>query len=100
MPDVMLVAWHYPYAEHREEMIQRVRDAAEVFRSTSGCLAADVWLDDESGAVVATGRFDSDDAVRRSFAAVTTSDVDFDPDERESRPRAVMRLVAAARRGA
>ena len=38
---VGLVALHYPRPEYRDEMISRVRRAAEVMMTTPGCLAVD-----------------------------------------------------------
>ena len=38
---VGLVAVHYPRREHRDEMISRVRRAADVIGATPGCLAVD-----------------------------------------------------------
>jgi len=46
-------------------------------------------------AVVTTGQWDSELALRAGFAAVRTAGVDFDYDERESRPRQVFTLASA-----
>lgn len=92
---VGLVALHYPRPEHQDEMISRVHRAAEVMAATPGCLAADCWVSDDGRAVVTTGQWESEQALMAGFAAVRTAGVDFDYDERESRPREVVRLVSA-----
>jgi hypothetical protein len=76
-------------------MILRVQRAAEVMAATPGCLAADCWVSDDHQAVVTTGQWESEHALMTGFAAVRTAGVDFDYDERESRPRQVFKLVSA-----
>ena len=90
---VGLVALHYPLPEHRDEMIARVRQAAQVMAATAGCYAVDCWLSDDGQAVVTTGQWESEQALMAGFAAVRAAGVDFDQDERETRPREVYRLV-------
>jgi len=92
---VGLVALHFPRPEHWDEMISRVHRAAEVMAMTPGCLAVDCWVSEDHQAVVTTGQWDSELALRAGFAAVRTAGVDFDYDERESRPRQVYTLVSA-----
>lgn len=92
---VGLVALHYPRPEHWEEMISRVRQAADVMAATSGCLAVDCWVSEDSQAVVTTGQWESEQALTAGFAAVQAAGVDFGYDERESRPREVFRLISA-----
>jgi quinol monooxygenase YgiN len=93
---VGLVAVHYPRREHRDEMISRVHQAARVIAATPGCLAVDCWVSsDDSQAVVTTGQWESEQAMMAGFSAVRTAGVDFDYDERESRPREVLKLVSA-----
>jgi quinol monooxygenase YgiN len=92
---VGLVALHYPRPEHRDEMISRVHRAAEVMMTAPGCLAVDCWVSDDGQAVVTTGQWESGQALMAGFAAVRTAGVDFDYDERESRPREVFQLVSA-----
>jgi quinol monooxygenase YgiN len=92
---VGLVALHYPRPEHREEMISRVHRAAEVMAAAPGCLAVDCWVSGDGQAVVTTGQWDSEQTLMAGFAAVRTAGVDFDYDERESRPREVVRLISA-----
>jgi hypothetical protein len=46
-------------------------------------------------AVVSTVQWESKDAQASSFAAAKAAGVDFDYDERESRPREILRLVSA-----
>jgi quinol monooxygenase YgiN len=90
-----MVALHYPRDEHREEMISRVRQAADVMAATPGCLAVDCWVSEDGQAVVTTGQWQSEQALAAGFAAVRTAGVDFGYDERESRPRDVFRLIPA-----
>jgi len=92
---VGLVALHYPRPEHWDEMISRVHEAAEVMAAAPGCLAADCWVSEDRQAVVTTGQWESEQALYAGFAAVRAAGVDFDYDERESRPRQVFRLVSA-----
>lgn len=91
---VGLVAVHYPRPEHRDEMIARVGRAAEVMAATPGCLAAECWVSEDGQAVVTTGRWASDQALMAGFSAVRAAGVDFGYDERESRPREVLKLVS------
>ena len=92
---VGLVALHYPRPDRWEEMISRVHRAAQVMAATPGCLAADCWVSEDRQAVVTTGQWESEHALTAGFAAVRTAGVDFDYDERESRPRQVFKLVSA-----
>jgi hypothetical protein len=55
----------------------------------------DCWQEEATGAVVTTGKWQSKDAVRAGFAAVAAANVDFDYDDRESRPREVFNLSPA-----
>ena len=93
MTIVGLVAVHYPRPEYRDEMIQRVRRAAEVMAAAARCLDVACWRDEAAGTVVTTGRWESEDARWAGFAAVAAAGVDFDYDEREQRPREVFNLV-------
>ncbi|MGV9770842.1 antibiotic biosynthesis monooxygenase [Streptosporangium sp. NPDC003464] len=90
---VGMVASHYPHASHREEFISRVHQVAEVFRGTAGCLSADCWV--SADAVISIVQWESEDAFAASFAAITAAGLDLAYDERESRPREILRLVAA-----
>jgi quinol monooxygenase YgiN len=92
---VGFVAIHYPHISHREEFIARVQRAAEVMRLTPGCLSADCWVTVAGDAVVSTAQWESEDALASSFATAKAAGVDFDYDERESRPREILRLVSA-----
>ena len=92
---VGLVAVHYPRREHRDEMISRVRRAADVIGAMPGCLAVDCWVSEDGQAVVTTGQWESEQALTAGFAAVQAAGVDFGYDERESRPREVFRLISA-----
>jgi quinol monooxygenase YgiN len=69
---VGLVALHYPRPEHRDEMISRVQRAAEVMAAAPGCLAVDCWVSEDHQAVVTTGQWDSEQALKAGFAAVRT----------------------------
>ncbi|MFE3452225.1 antibiotic biosynthesis monooxygenase [Nonomuraea sp. NPDC059194] len=93
---VGMVASHYPHAAHREEFIARVHQVAEVFRRTPGCLSADYWLSADGEAVISTVQWESEEASAASLAAVMAApEVDLAFDERESRPREIVRLVSA-----
>jgi quinol monooxygenase YgiN len=92
---VGLVALHYPRLEHWDEMISRVHRAAEVMAAAPGCLAVDCWVSEDRQAVVTTGQWESEQALRAGLAAVRTAGVDFDYDEREFRPRQVFTLASA-----
>jgi heme-degrading monooxygenase HmoA len=76
-------------------MISRVHRAAEVLAATPGCLAVDCWLSEDNQAVVTTAQWESEQARIAGFSAASTAGVDFDYDEREFRPREVIRLVPA-----
>lgn len=88
-----LVAVHYPRPEYRDEMISRVRRAAEVMAAAPGCQAVDCWLSDEGQTVVTTGQWESQQALMAGFAAVQAAGIDLDYDDRESRPRQVITLA-------
>lgn len=87
-----IVAFHYPKDEYREELIQRVGQAAEVMATVPGCIEALCWREDATGAIVATGKWETQEDCMASFRAVAEANVDFDYDERESRPRKVFNL--------
>jgi quinol monooxygenase YgiN len=91
---VGLVAIHYPHDAHREELISRVKRAADVMRRTPGCLSAETWIDLANQTVVATGEWESDEALGRAFAAVESAGVDIEYDARGLRPREVLRLIS------
>ncbi len=91
---VGLVAIHYPRPEQLDNLLARVRQAVEVIRSTSGCLCADCWLSTTGDVVVSTGEWVSGDALTASFAYAKAAGVDFEYDERESRPRVILRLIS------
>lgn len=88
-----LVAFHYPKPEHRDELLERMRAAAEVMRTVEGCSDASVWETRDTAAVVSTGTFASEEAWTRAVRAVLEAGVDFEYDERELRPREVHFLV-------
>ena len=93
---VGLAALHFPFAEHRDEMVSRVHRAAEVIAAAPGCLAVDCWVSEDQQAAVTTGQRESDPALRAGFAAVRTAGGDFDYAERESRPRQVCTRASAS----
>lgn len=88
-----LVAFHYPKPEHRDELLQRMRAAAEVMRTVEGCSEASVWETRETAALVSTGTFASDEAWAEAVQAVVETGVDFEYDDRESRPRDLFFLM-------
>ncbi|MFI5526847.1 antibiotic biosynthesis monooxygenase family protein [Streptomyces platensis] len=89
---VAMVAHHYPHAAHRAEFIVRVHQVAEAFRGTPGCLSADCW--ESAEAVVSIVQWESEEASATSFAAVMSAGLDLAFDEREARPREIVRLAA------
>jgi quinol monooxygenase YgiN len=89
------VAIHYPHISSRKEFISRVQQAVEVMRPTPGCLSADCWVTVAGDAVVSTAQWETEEAMASSFATARAAGVDFDYDERESRPRESFRLVSA-----
>ncbi|GAB3458150.1 hypothetical protein GCM10027570_41430 [Streptomonospora sediminis] len=91
---VGMIGNHYPRADHREAFIARMQHVAATFRSMPGCLAADCWLPDSGDAVVSTVQWESEEAMAASFAALEHTDVDIAYDEREVRPREIVRLTA------
>lgn len=62
---VGLVGLHYPRAEYREEFVARVQHAAEVIRSTAGCLSVDCWVSAAGVVVVSTAQWETRDAMAR-----------------------------------
>lgn len=88
-----VVAFHYPKPEHRDELVRRLAAAAEVMATTEGCVDVAYWEERETGVLVSTGTFTSDDAWSRAVEAVLAANVDFAYDEREARPRDVYFLV-------
>ncbi|MEV4892413.1 antibiotic biosynthesis monooxygenase [Nonomuraea sp. NPDC055795] len=89
---VGMIGHHYPGAEHREEFVARVQAVAAEFRRAPGCLSATCWL--AGDAVVSIVEWESEAAFTASLAAVQAADVDLAYDEREVRPREIIRLVA------
>ncbi|MEV0372940.1 antibiotic biosynthesis monooxygenase [Streptomyces sp. NPDC050636] len=92
---VGMVASHYPHAVYREEFISRVHRVAEEFRRTPGCLSADCWVPVDGDAVISIVQWESEEAFAASFAAVEAAGLDLAYDERESRPREMVRLMAS-----
>lgn len=88
-----MVAVHYPKDQYRQEFVGRVNAAAAAVGKAPGCLAADCWVT-EDGAVVSTAQWESEAAMRESFAAAEKAGVDFTFDDREDRPRNIMRLIS------
>lgn len=85
---VGMVAMDYLGREHRDEMISRVRQSAEVMAATPGCLAADCWLSEDNQSVATTGQRESEQALTAGFSALRAR-----PDWRVPTPG------ASARRG-
>ncbi|MEU8782496.1 antibiotic biosynthesis monooxygenase [Streptomyces sp. NPDC048637] len=89
---VGMVASHYPHAAYRAEFISRVHQVREVFLRTPGCLSADCW--ESTDAVISIVQWESEEAFATSFAVVEAAGLDLAYDERESRPREIVRLTA------
>lgn len=90
---VGFVAFHYPCAEYAEEFLGRVRRACEFVRSRPACEAAECWVAADGEAVVTTGRFESEAALKAAFEAARESGVITEADEREHRPRRFITLL-------
>ncbi|MGH3259284.1 MAG: antibiotic biosynthesis monooxygenase [Streptosporangiaceae bacterium] len=88
-----LVAFHYPSRDYSEEMLGRVRRAAEFIASRPGCLGVDCWFTEDGEAIVSTGQWESQEALLGGFAAARAAGIDFRVDEREVRPREIFRLT-------
>lgn len=88
-----LVAFHYPSHDYSEEMLARVRRAAEFIAALPGCLGTDCWLTADGQAIVSTGQWESEAALLRGFAAARAAGIDFHVDKREIWPREVFRLI-------
>jgi len=89
---VGFVAIHYPHAAHYDEFVARVQRAAEVMRPTPGCLSAHCWVTPTGEAVISIAEWESEAAQASSLATAKATGVDFDYDEREARPRELLRL--------
>ncbi len=87
-----LVAFHYPKPEFRDEMIRRVHAAARVLVEVPGCLGVHCWEIVETGAIVASGTWESNEARQAGFAAAREAGVDFAYDDRQLRPWDVFHL--------
>jgi quinol monooxygenase YgiN len=93
---VGMVAVHYPHRVPREEFVARVRHAVEVMLPTPGCQSAECWMTVTGEAVVSIGFWESEQAMAASLATARAAGVDFSYDEREARPREILRLVSCA----
>ncbi|MFR9774360.1 antibiotic biosynthesis monooxygenase [Nocardia sp. SC052] len=87
------VGTHYPKPEYFNEFVDRVHRVAAVLESTAGCLSVACWISDTGDAVVSTALFESDEALNESFSAVLAADVDVNFDDRELKPRSVLKLL-------
>src|SRR5579859_4915436 len=90
-----LVAFHYPSRDYSEEMLGRVRRAAQFIAAVPGCLGTECWFTEDGQAIVSTGQWESMEALLGGFAAARAAGIDFHVDEREVRPREVFRLTGA-----
>jgi heme-degrading monooxygenase HmoA len=87
-----IVAFHYPKAEYRDELHQRLERAAEIMRTAPGVIDVEVWKEETSGALVSTARFDSRASCMNALQT-TAKATDIRFDEREERAREVNYLV-------
>jgi hypothetical protein len=87
-----LIAFHHPTRQHHDEMLGRMTRASEIMRRALGCIDAEVWREQGSGAPVSTAKFESRDACMAALQA-TAKATDIQFDEREERPREVYNLV-------
>lgn len=86
-----LIALHYPKPEHRNEMVRRLRRANELVLESPGCHGSEIWFSDD--AVVSIGAWETQAMSQKSFDSLKAAGVDWEFDERESRPRVVYALV-------
>ncbi|MDI9915454.1 antibiotic biosynthesis monooxygenase [Rhodococcus sp. IEGM 1379] len=86
------IVFHYPTQGRTSDLTHRVETAVAALRSTSGCITADSWVTPDDDAVVATGRWQSEEALEASFATCREQGVDFHFDERERQPRRTFKL--------
>ncbi|RAL31782.1 antibiotic biosynthesis monooxygenase [Rhodococcus sp. AQ5-07] len=86
------IVFHYPAQGWISDLTRRMEAAVAALRSTSGCIAAESWVADDDDAVVATGRWQSEEALEASFATCREQGVDFHFDERERQPRRTVKL--------
>ena len=84
----------YPKVEHRNQMIERVRQAATVMRTVPGCIDVDCWTDETSGTVITTAKWESRETLEAAFKAVRAAGVDIGYDDREARGREIFSLLA------
>ncbi|MEV4166672.1 hypothetical protein [Nonomuraea dietziae] len=63
-----------------------------MFRGAPGCLSAECRLSDD--AVISIVQWESEEAWAASLVAVQAAEVDLAYDEREARPREIVRVVA------
>ena len=89
-----ILAFHYPKAEHRSEMVERIRRAVDVMAQVPGFISAECWDELGGDTVVAVGSFDTKEAWLAAVQAVQAAEVDFGYDERETRPRLVQEFAA------
>jgi heme-degrading monooxygenase HmoA len=73
-------------------MIRRVHAAVQALVEVPGYLDVHCWEAVETEAIVTSGRWESKEARQAGFAAAAQAGVDFDYDDRESRPRDIFHL--------
>jgi hypothetical protein len=85
----------YPRPEHWDEMISRVRQAADVMAAAPGCLAVGCWVSGDHQPSWRRAGGSRSRRLRAGVAAVRTAGAGVDDDEREPRPRQAIPLVPA-----
>jgi len=86
------IVFHYPAQGFLGELTRRVEAAVTALRATEGCLGANSWVTHDNDAVVATGTWCSEAALKTAFAICREQGVDFQFDERERQPRSAITL--------
>lgn len=87
-----VIAFHFAHEQYREELARRIGQAAQLMSAVDGCLGVECWREPETGAVVAVGRWETEEARSRSFAAVERMRLDLEHEHRLSRPPQVFTL--------
>lgn len=90
------IVFHYPATGCLDDLIRRVEAAVTALRATDGCRTAQSWVTDDNDAVVATGTWRSEAALKAAFATCREQGVDFQFDERERQPRSAITLHPTA----
>ena len=90
----IFMAFHYPKAENRDDLIRGMLEMREIMAQAPGFIDAGPWVDDERGRIVGISRWQS----RADFEAAVPPGMGTPTDdihEWETRPRELFHLDAA-----